>query len=254
MTEQQTLETRPAEAKVHTGRLFVLEINAGKVHTVNPDGSGKRTIVTGARNPDGIVVDAAAGHIYWTNMGNPKSNDGSIERADLDGGNRVFIVPPGETFTPKQLQLEKDGGKLYWSDREGMRVMRVNLDGSKRSSIVRTATRAPVPTLTNGASESRSIRATVIYIGRKRVRTMARAAGCAAHRSSSVRERMLRAARTSRSCSIRCPSRSISISIPERAFFTGPTAAIRRAATASIAPISTQSPARQVALTSSFPT
>jgi DNA-binding beta-propeller fold protein YncE len=145
MTEQQTLETRPTEPKVHTGRLFVLEINAGKVHTVNPDGSDKRTIVTGARNPDGIVVDAAAGHIYWTNMGNPKANDGSIERADLDGGNRVFIVPPGETFTPKQLQLEKDGGKLYWGDREGMRVMRVNLDGSELETLIDSAGGDPRP-------------------------------------------------------------------------------------------------------------
>ena len=28
------------------------------------------------------MVDAAAGHIYWTNMGNPVVNDGSIERAN----------------------------------------------------------------------------------------------------------------------------------------------------------------------------
>jgi hypothetical protein len=27
--------------------------------------------------------------------------------------------------------LDKDGGKLYWCDREGMRVMRANLDGSQ---------------------------------------------------------------------------------------------------------------------------
>ncbi|HTQ18372.1 3-hydroxyacyl-CoA dehydrogenase [Mycobacterium sp.] len=75
-------------------------------------------------------MDAAAGHMYWTNMGNPKANDGSIERADLDGQNRTTIVPPGGTFTPKQLQLEKKTRKLYWCDREGMRLMRANLDGS----------------------------------------------------------------------------------------------------------------------------
>ena len=37
-----------------------------------------------------------AGHIYWTNMGPvPNLNDGSIERADLDGKNRRVIVPQG---------------------------------------------------------------------------------------------------------------------------------------------------------------
>jgi hypothetical protein len=60
-------------------------------------------------------------------MGIPNVNDGSIERADLDGQNRTMIVPPGGTFTPKQIHLDKKNGKLYWSDREGMRVMRSNL-------------------------------------------------------------------------------------------------------------------------------
>jgi len=134
MTAHQPIS--PASDRTTSGRLFVLELNAGKVHVYNPDGSDKQTIVTDAPNPDGIAVDVEAGHLYWTNMGVPSRNDGSIERADLDGGNRIFIVPPGGTFTPKQLQLEKASGKLYWSDREGMRVMRANLDGSAVETLV----------------------------------------------------------------------------------------------------------------------
>jgi hypothetical protein len=53
-------------------------------------------------------VDAEAGHIYWTNMGIPNLDDGSIERADLDGKNRKVIVPQGVTHTPKQLHLDKE--------------------------------------------------------------------------------------------------------------------------------------------------
>ena len=91
----------------------------------NPDGSDLKTIVSeGRKLPDGIVVDPDAGHIYWTNMGIPNANDGSVMRADLDGANITTIVPEGATHTPKQLQLDKKNGKLYWSDREGMRVMR----------------------------------------------------------------------------------------------------------------------------------
>jgi hypothetical protein len=71
-------------------------------------------------------------------MGIPHKNDGSIERADLDGGNRRFIIPEGGTFTPKQLHLEKKSGKLYWSDREGMRVMRANLDGSQVETLIQS--------------------------------------------------------------------------------------------------------------------
>jgi hypothetical protein len=120
------------------GRLFVLDLSGGRVFSLNADGSDPKVIVTECRHPDGIVVDVDAGHIYWTEMGVPNLNDGSIERADLDGQNRRMIVPEGETFTPKQLYLDKKNGKLYWSDREGMRVMRSNIDGSKIETLVQT--------------------------------------------------------------------------------------------------------------------
>jgi Low-density lipoprotein receptor repeat class B len=54
---------------------------------------------------------AEAGHIYWTNMGIPNLSDGSIERADIDGKNRKTIVTQGATYTPKQIILDKKGGK-----------------------------------------------------------------------------------------------------------------------------------------------
>jgi sugar lactone lactonase YvrE len=55
---------------------------------------------------------------------------------DLDGGNRTTIVPSGVTHTPKQLHLEAAGRKLYWGDREGMRVMRCDPDGSHLETLV----------------------------------------------------------------------------------------------------------------------
>src|ERR1700722_19864160 len=129
-----------ADKSTPSGRLFFLDIGGGRVLSANPDGSDLKTIINeGRKFPDGLVVDAAAGHIYWTNMGNFKKNDGSIFRSDLNGKNMITIVPPGGTFTPKQLQLEKKSGKLYWSDREGMRVMRANLDGSKIETLVDTS-------------------------------------------------------------------------------------------------------------------
>src|SRR6266851_8147598 len=88
---------RPAARPV-SGRLFFLDLAVGRVLTSNPDGSNLKTIVSeGRKLPDGIVVDVAGGHIYWTNMGNPSANDGSIDRADVDGGNITNIVPAGST-------------------------------------------------------------------------------------------------------------------------------------------------------------
>src|ERR1700730_17801466 len=123
-----------------SGRLFFLDLGAGRILSANPDGSDLKTIINeGRKLPDGLALDVAAGHIYWTNMGEPERNDGSITRSDLNGGHMITIVPPGGTFTPKQLQLEKSSGKLYWSDREGMRVMRANLDGSEIETLVDTS-------------------------------------------------------------------------------------------------------------------
>ena len=139
MTVLQATKAKPPSSATRSGRLFLLELSGNRIHSMNADGSDRKVIVDNCRLPDGIVVDAQAGHIYWTNMGvSPKLNDGSIERADLDGRNRRLIVPPGGTFTPKQLHLDKASGKLYWSDREGMRVMRANLDGSQIEILVET--------------------------------------------------------------------------------------------------------------------
>ena len=122
-----------------TGKLFVLEASGeGRLFTINPDGSDKTFLVTGCPVPDGVAVDVQAGHVYWTNMGVPPANDGSIERVDLDGGNRTTIVPSGGTYTPKQLHFDAVSRKLYWSDREGMRVMRCDLDGSNVETLVQT--------------------------------------------------------------------------------------------------------------------
>jgi hypothetical protein len=138
MTVLQATRTKASSAATRSGRLFLLELSGDRIHAMNPDGTDRKIIVTNCHLPDGIAVDAEAGHIYWTNMGVPNLDDGSIERADLDGGNRKIILPQGVTHSPKQIQVDKKNGKLYWCDREGMRVMRANLDGSQVETLVET--------------------------------------------------------------------------------------------------------------------
>ena len=124
-----------------TARLFFLDLSAGRVLSVNPDGSDLRALLVeeGRKLPDGLAIDPEGGYVYWTNMGNPKANDGSILRSDLSGRDLKTIVPPGGTFTPKQLQIDTRNRKLYWSDREGMRVMRASVDGSNIETLVDTS-------------------------------------------------------------------------------------------------------------------
>ena len=140
MAKLQVSQTvRPSVGKSTVDRLFLLDLSGNRILSLNPDGSDQKVLVTDCRHPDGIVVDVEAGHIYWTNMGVPSRNDGSIERVDLDGRNRKTIVPEGATFTPKQLHLDKTNETLYWCDREGMRVMRAGLHGSQIETLVDTS-------------------------------------------------------------------------------------------------------------------
>ncbi|KXH59149.1 low-density lipoprotein receptor YWTD [Colletotrichum nymphaeae SA-01] len=131
-------------------RLYILDTDLshppqsrrGRILSCLTDASDLRTVVDNMVNlPDGIVIDHAKGHMYWTNMGSSfKSNDGSIERANLDGSNRQIIVSAGTVgvFTPKQITIAKQSMKLYWCDREGMKVMRSNFDGSDVEVLVST--------------------------------------------------------------------------------------------------------------------
>ncbi|MBD8506745.1 hypothetical protein HT102_09625 [Hoyosella sp. G463] len=129
--------------------LVVLSMLARQIVAVSPKDGTVRVLVNGtAETPDGIVVDPARGHIYWTNMGTPDpgaqpgqeptffTRNGSIERVDLDGSNRRTIVPRSTFTTGKQLTADFDAGHLYWCDREGMRVMRCDLDGSHVETLV----------------------------------------------------------------------------------------------------------------------
>src|SRR5260221_14084884 len=99
MTVLQATRTKASSGATRSGRLFLLELSGDRIHSMNPDASDRKTIVTDCHLPDGIDVDAAAGHNYWTNMGIPSREDGPIQHAELDGKNRQVIVPQGVTHT-----------------------------------------------------------------------------------------------------------------------------------------------------------
>ena len=115
-------------------------LQGSRVLSASLDGAGVRTLVTGQGGGlnDGIGYDPVDGRIYWTNMGRPRADDGYIQSVRVDGSDLRMVVPPGGTFTPKQLKVDEAGRKLYWSDREGMRVMRANLDGSRVEVLIET--------------------------------------------------------------------------------------------------------------------
>ena len=98
---------------------------SGSIQRANLDGSEIETLVdhaSGARNPQGIALDAAAGKLYWAD-----ASKGSLYQANLDG-TQVSALP-GTEGSPRGLALDAAAGKLYWTDsKDGL--YRANLDGS----------------------------------------------------------------------------------------------------------------------------
>jgi hypothetical protein len=125
-------------------KLFFL--GGAKVFTVDPAGGAPVALVDqspkdGSRGNglnDGIAIHSKTGQIFWTNMGKAADRDGWITRCEKDGSNITTIVKPGGAFTPKQMKIDEPAGKIYWSDREGMAIMRCNLDGSAIETLVVT--------------------------------------------------------------------------------------------------------------------
>jgi 3-hydroxyacyl-CoA dehydrogenase len=140
----------PAKSDTKSGddtKLYVLDVGlaagntddclaAGRVLVGSSDGKPLKTLVSGQRMPDGIDLSTSANKLFYTTMGKPSENDGAVYSCNLDGTDVKEIVPRGSVHTPKQLTVDNKQSKLYFSDREGMRIMRCNFNGSDLEVLV----------------------------------------------------------------------------------------------------------------------
>ncbi|XP_038075263.1 low-density lipoprotein receptor-related protein 1B-like isoform X4 [Patiria miniata] len=102
----------------------------GYIGRVRMDGTGGReTIVDGLDKPRTIIIDHENGFIYWTDWG----NSSKIERADLDGSNRMTLVSD-DLVWPNGVV--KDGDKLYWCDANLDKIERSDLSGNNRELLI----------------------------------------------------------------------------------------------------------------------
>ncbi|KAJ5168037.1 Dehydrogenase multihelical [Penicillium canariense] len=137
----------PADTTAKPGpRIVVLDIglasakatapNPGEILEVTLDGKLKQTLATDQAYPDGIDVDYESDRMFWTNMGIPGKDDGSVFSAKTDGTDARQIVGGGAVNTPKQLVVVAEHKKIYFCDREGRRVFRCNYDGSSLDLLI----------------------------------------------------------------------------------------------------------------------
>ncbi|KAJ9353466.1 hypothetical protein C8Q69DRAFT_530289 [Paecilomyces variotii] len=110
---------------------------SGEILELSTDGKIQRVLAKNQSLPDGIDVDYESGRMFWTCMGVPGNNDGTVYSAGVDGTDIKTIVAPGGANTPKQLALDRTAKKIYFCDREGLRVFRCNYDGSNLETLIK---------------------------------------------------------------------------------------------------------------------
>ncbi|WP_375757317.1 Ig-like domain-containing protein [Corallococcus exercitus] len=94
---------------------------SGSLWRVDVNGTNAIELKTGISGAASIATDPVTRTLFYT-------RDSAIVRADRDGANPVDIVANGGY--PSGLAVDSTNRKLYWSDFNGKRVMRVELDGS----------------------------------------------------------------------------------------------------------------------------
>ncbi len=117
---------------------LALSATPGAILEISGDGKTQKVLRSSLSLPDGIDVDKENNRMFWTCMGIPGQDDGTLGSAALDGTDAKTIVPSGIANTPKQLVVEPISQKLYFCDREGLRVFRCNYDGSVLDELVKT--------------------------------------------------------------------------------------------------------------------
>src|SRR6266496_2407463 len=133
MSKRPTLSVKTRNPKNGAaGRIFVLDLAGGRVLSANADGSDLKTIVEeGRKLPDGLAVDIAAGHLYWTNMGNPKANDGSSIETLIDTSDGDPRPGPDATKWCVGIAVDVERGQFYWTQKGG--------DNAEQGSIFRAS-------------------------------------------------------------------------------------------------------------------
>ena len=98
----------------------------GKIQRANLNGSNVELVKSLTSAPHGIAIDTTHNKLYITNSW------GKIQRLNFDGSNFETDLITGLN-TLKNIVLDIDGGKLYWTEKTSNRtgkIQRANLNGS----------------------------------------------------------------------------------------------------------------------------
>jgi DNA-binding beta-propeller fold protein YncE len=123
-----TLGAWPAPAALGADSVYWATSNGNAIRVGNLAGTGSpANVFTGETSPDGVVIDPAAGKLYWAD-GGFGPNTGAIRVGNLDGSGSASNLFAGGT--PVGVAIDPAVGKLYWADNDSGAIRVGNLSGS----------------------------------------------------------------------------------------------------------------------------
>ena len=104
-------------ADTSTEKLYWAQQGSSQLFRGNQSGLGTPELVSATGNgATGVALDQGNGKVYWANF-----TDNTIERSDLDGGNRETLFNAGDGVNaPAGVSVDTDGGLLYNCDANGV--------------------------------------------------------------------------------------------------------------------------------------
>jgi hypothetical protein len=114
MTVLQATRTKASSGATRSGRLFLLELSGDRIHSMNPDGSDRKTIVKNCH------LDKDGGKLYWCDREGMR-----VMRADLDGSQVETLVETGRGDKDRRdatrwcvgITIDPKLGKIYWTQK-----------------------------------------------------------------------------------------------------------------------------------------
>lgn len=114
-------------------KIYLANNYGNKIIKADLDGSNKQDLINSI-NPRGLAIDLVHGKLYWTDY---TWGVAVIKRANLDGNSVQTLTPHlGNGCDLWGMDIDVSGGKIYWVERGDDVIVRANLDGSSRETIL----------------------------------------------------------------------------------------------------------------------
>ena len=110
-------------------RVYFADEKRNRIQSMNFDGSGLLTPLSGLSAPAGVDLDTAGGKLYFSERGSSPR----IQRANLDGTAPEPLL--NALGAPSGLAVDAVAGKLYFVDATLGAVLSAHLDGSELTNL-----------------------------------------------------------------------------------------------------------------------